>query len=194
MFPTALNRGLNQADISNSRAYYPLVGLVLGGTLIFFAGFFFTSFIGRKLRKWVEREFYRLPVIKAIYPYAKQLTEFIFKEEKKEKYTQVVAIEYPRKGVYSMGFVTGGGFKSIAAVSGRKMVNIFIPSSPTPITGYTIFVAEDELLPLPISVDEAIRFSISGGVLVPAKEAREGTVIKFREGEIAGVEGREDKS
>ena len=166
------------------------VGLVLGIIIVFFAGFFFTSFLGRKLRKWLEREFYRLPVIKAIYPYAKQVTEFIFKEPQKEKYTQVVAVEYPRKGIYSIGFVTGGGFRTISAASGRAMINLFIPSSPMPVTGYTIFVAEDEVLPLPISVDEAIRFSISGGVLIPVREAREGTAVKFTTDKIAGVIGR----
>lgn len=173
---------------------YPgAIGLVLGITIIFFTGFFFTSFLGRKLRRWLEREFYRLPVIKAIYPYAKQVTEFIFKEKEKDKFTQVVAIEYPRKGIYSMGFVTGGGFQTISKASGRKMINLFIPSSPTPITGYTVFVPEDDVIPLPISVDEAIRFAVSGGVLIPASQAREGTATRFRTEEVAGISGRVEK-
>ena len=166
------------------------IGLILGFILIFFAGFFFTSFLGRKIRRRLEKELDRVPVIKAIYPYAKQVTEFIFKEKDKEKFTQVVAIEYPRKGLYSMGFVTGAGFRSLSKASGRKLINIFIPSSPTPITGYTIFVPEEDAIPLPITVDEAIRFAISGGVLIPARETREGTPVDFRAGEIAGISER----
>ena len=165
------------------------IGLVLGMTLIFVTGVFFTSFIGRRARRWLEREFYKIPIIKAIYPYAKQVTDFIFKEDKSKTFSKVVALEYPRKGLYSIGFVTGAGFKSISAASGKKMVNIFIPSSPTPVTGYVIFVPEEQVTPLPITVDQAIRFSISGGVLIPDAEATEEVAVEFRSGRVAGVSG-----
>ena len=165
------------------------IGLVLGVALIFTAGIFFTSFLGRRARRWLEQEFYKIPIIKAIYPYAKQITDFIFKEDKSKTFSAVVALEYPRKGVYSIGFVTGAGFKTISATSGKKMINVFIPSSPTPVTGYVIFVPEADVTPLPITVDQAIRFSVSGGVLIPEEEAMQEAAVEFRSGRIAGVSG-----
>jgi uncharacterized membrane protein len=70
------------------------------------------------------------------------------------------------------------------------MINVFIPSSPTPITGYVIFVSEEDIIPLPITVDEAIRFAVSGGVLVPAQQVQKGTAVDFRSGRVAGISGR----
>jgi uncharacterized membrane protein len=81
-----------------------------------------------------------------------------------------VTVEYPRKGIWAVGLVTGGTMRSIEHESGDALT-IFIPSSPTPFTGYTITVPRGEVHELPISIDEALRFTISGGVLVPPHEA-----------------------
>ena len=77
------------------------------------------------------------------------------------------------KGMYSLGFVTGESMRSLNEATGEDMVHVFIPSSPTPVTGYVVFLPRRDVIDLPLTVDEALRFSISGGVLVPPKEVVE---------------------
>ncbi len=145
-------------------------GFIIAVSLVLFVGFLFRGYIGRQLVRLVERLILRVPVIKIIYPYAKQVTEFFFQEKKQITYESAVAIEYPRAGVYALGFVTNEGMQDVMTHTGEKMVSIFIPSSPTPVTGYTIQVARSALLPLGLTVDEAIRFTISGGVILPPSQ------------------------
>ncbi len=132
-------------------------------------GAFAGSLIGRRIIRAGERLLLRVPFIKVIYPYVKQVTDFVL-SEKKVTFRNVVAVPYPRDGVYSMGFVTGNGWRSMKEATGEDYVQVFIPSSPTPVTGYVAFVRRSELIVLPITVDEALRFSVSGGVIVPPKE------------------------
>ena len=80
----------------------------------------------------------------------------------------VVAVEYPRRGLWSMGLVTGPPLKPIQRRFDEALVTVFIPSSPTPVTGYVIAVPKEELIYLDLSIDEVIRFAISGGVLNPS--------------------------
>jgi uncharacterized membrane protein len=107
-----------------------------------------------------------VPVVKQVYPYVKQVVDFLFSDDSPMEFNRVVALEYPRKGLWSVGFVTGDSLRTLRESSG-KAVSVFIPSSPTPFTGYTITVPVEELIEMPISVEEAIRFAISGGVLIP---------------------------
>ena len=146
------------------------VGFVIALVLIFFVGFIFKGYVGRQAIRLIESWILRIPLIKVIYPYAKQVTEFFFQEKKALHYESCVAVEYPRKGIYSIGFVTSEGFRQIGEVAGSEVVAIFIPSSPTPVTGYTILVPRETIHPLEMTVDEALRFSISGGVILPPKQ------------------------
>ena len=127
------------------------------------------SFIGRRIIRGGESLLLKVPFIRVIYPYVKQVTDFVL-SEKKVAFRSVVAVPYPREGVYSIGFVTGHGWRSIHEATGQDMVQVFIPSSPTPVTGYVIFVRREEVIELPITVDQALRFSISAGVIVPPTE------------------------
>ncbi|MFP4057954.1 MAG: DUF502 domain-containing protein [Candidatus Brocadiia bacterium] len=127
------------------------------------------SLLGRRVIGAGEQFLLKLPVVKVIYPYVKQVTDFLL-TEKRLRFHTVVAVQYPRKGIWSIGFVTGMGFRTINEASGDEHVHIFIPSSPTPITGYVIFVPVSEIVDLPITVEQALRFAISGGVIVPPHE------------------------
>ncbi len=146
------------------------LGFVLALVLVFVVGFLFKGYLGRQFLRFLERWIQRLPVIKVIYPYAKQLTEFFFEEKKKIAYETAVAVEYPRKGIYSIGFVTSEGLKDVTEVVGQDMVSIFIPSSPTPITGYTILVPKADVLQLNMTADETLRFTITAGVILPPSQ------------------------
>jgi uncharacterized membrane protein len=87
-----------------------------------------------------------------------------------------------------MGFLTGRGLRRLNEASGDTLVNIFIPSSPTPVTGYVIFVPAREVIPLPITVDEAIRIAITGGVVIPDHQANPESVLeRFRQLEVPSL-------
>lgn len=142
--------------------------LVIMTVLIYLIGRVVASYVGGVLFQWFENVFLKFPVVRAIYPYARQVTDF-FLSEKTMKFTKVVALEYPRKGVYSIGFLTGDSFTEVQKAGGKKIVNVFVPSSPTPFTGYVVLVPEEELIRLSITVDEVIRHIISGGVITPSR-------------------------
>ncbi len=149
--------------------YFWWVGFALSLVGIYIFGRFVASLLGRSIWRMVERAFFRLPVVKQIYPYVKQVTDFLF-SDKKMQFSRVVVVEYPRKGIWSVGLVTGAGMKTIRRTLGEEFLTIFIPSSPTPLTGYVITVRREEVIDLPLSIDDAIRFVISGGVIMPASQ------------------------
>ena len=112
----------------------------------------------------------RIPMIRSLYPNIKQVTDFLFGDRQIE-FGGVVAVEYPRKGIWSLGLLTGPAMKTISEhAAAGEYVTVFIPSSPTPITGYTITVSRSSIIELTLSIDEALRFTISGGVIKPPSE------------------------
>jgi len=145
------------------------VGFLLAIMGIYVFGRFIASIFGRVIWRVIERTLIQLPIIKLIYPSIKQVTDFMLTRRKME-FSNVVAVEYPRKGVWSLGLVTNTGMKTLHESLPGEQLTIFIPSSPTPVTGYTITVCRDEIIELPISIDEALRFTMSGGVIQPPSQ------------------------
>lgn len=145
------------------------LGFILAFVLVYVFGRFVASFFGRLIWRFVERWFFRLPVVKQIYPSVKQVTDFLL-TERKMSFSRVVAVEYPRKGVWSVGLVTSDGMRTLHEAIGGNLVTIFVPSSPTPVTGYTITVKREETIDLPLSIDDALRFTVSGGVIMPQNQ------------------------
>ena len=143
-----------------------LVGFLIAIIVVYFVGFFLASFIGRTTLRIVEKMLTRLPIVRAIYPNIKQVTDFLFGEQKLE-FSGVVAVPYPRQGIWSIGLLTGPPMQALEDRAGEDLLTIFIPSSPTPVTGYTIAVPRREVLDLAISIDEALRYIISAGVIKP---------------------------
>jgi len=150
------------------RWYLNGVGFLLAVIGIYFVGRFLASFVGRSLWGVIEQALTKTPVIKQIYPNVKQVTDFLLREERLDV-SRVVAVEYPRKGIWSLGLVTGEGMGPLRETLGAEMLTVFIPSSPTPVTGYTITVRRDEVIDVPWSIDQALRFTVSGGVVHPAQ-------------------------
>lgn len=144
-------------------------GLFVGIVLIYLAGRMLGGFIGRRLYARLEKLLERIPIFKQVYPHVKQIVDFIFGESQME-FSKVVIVEYPRKGIWTVGLLTGDSLKDIQVQTGTDIVSVFIPSSPTPFTGYTITVPRQDAIEVPISIEEALRFVVSGGVLVPERE------------------------
>jgi len=164
--------------------YLDTIGVIVAIIAVYVAGRLLGGFVGRTIYRRLERLVVALPVFKQIYPYVKQVVDFLFGDEPAMRFNRVVVVEYPRKGIWAVGFVTGGTMKSIAKQSGDS-VTVFVPSSPTPFTGYTIAVPRDEVFDLPISVEEAIRFAVTAGVLIPDHQVLE-TAVKKATGEATG--------
>lgn len=150
--------------------YFRFIGLIVAVTLIYLAGRMLGGFIGRSVYARLEKMLTRIPVIKQVYPHVKQVVEMIF-GEKQIAFKKVVLVEYPRKGIWTIGFVTSSGMRSVADAAGEQAITVFIPSTPTPFTGFTISVPRSQALELAITVDEALRFVLTGGVLVPTRQS-----------------------
>jgi len=135
--------------------------------LLFFLGTLFTKGMGGwAVRKFESAFVGRVPLVSNVYSSVKQVTDFLFTERTIE-YNRIVAIEYPRKGIWSLGFVTGESLLEMTASAGVPLVSILVPTSPMPVTGYTINVPKNEIIDLNMTIDQAFQFCISCGVLVP---------------------------
>ena len=159
--------------------YMNFIGLIVAVVAVYVTGYVLGGFLGRRFYKRIERAFTSLPVFKQVYPYVKQIVDFLLGDEKGYRFNRVVVVEYPRKGIWAVGFATAGTLHAIRNQTGES-VTVFIPSSPTPFTGYTIVVPQRDVIELDITVEETIRYIVSGGVLLPepSEPARETAVSK----------------
>lgn len=148
---------------------HPILGFLIGILIIFTVGVLLASFLGRRIFARFERALSKFPIIKVIYPYAKQLVDFFFKERRMDL-SSVVSFEYPRKGIWAIGFMTSNGLQTLHDAAGQPVVSVFIPSSPAPMTGYTVFIPREDIIQLDIDVEEAFRMVITGGVVIPESE------------------------
>jgi uncharacterized membrane protein len=146
-----------------------LIGLLIAVVLIYTVGYTLGGIVGRHVVQRFELLVQRVPIFKAIYPYVKQITDFLFADDtaKTMQFNRVVAIQYPRQGIWSIGLVTGSSFKSVREHAGQELLTVFVPSAPTPFTGWVVMVPARDALELPLSIDDALRFCVSGGVIIP---------------------------
>lgn len=146
----------------------PGLGFVITIILIFLVGYFATYIIGARLFKIGEELLYRVPIVKSIYSAVKQINEVLFMQKTAEEYRRACIVEYPRKGVWSIGFITSDAATEIEAKAKEKMINVFICNTPTPATGFLIVVPARDVILLDMKIEEAFKYVISGGVLKPS--------------------------
>jgi uncharacterized membrane protein len=146
-----------------------IAGFILALLGVVFIGAFLASVAGKTLWRMFERALMNVPVVKKVYPYIKQITDFML-TRKALSFSKVVAIQYPRKGVWSVAMVTGTGLKKVVGSVQKDFLTVFVPTSPTPFTGYVIMTPKDETIELDMTIEEALRFTISGGVITPAEQ------------------------
>ena len=145
-----------------------VAGFLIALAAVCIVGALLASVVGRTLWRMTEKSIMNTPLLRRVYPYVKQITDFILtQEEQKKLFSRVVAVEYPRKGIWSIGFVTGSGIeKVIESVKKEKSE----PTSPTPFTGFVITVLKKHTIDLDMTVEEALRFIVSGGVITPENQ------------------------
>jgi uncharacterized membrane protein len=147
--------------------HIPGLGLVATIILIFVAGFLTANVIGLRLFRIWEIFLIKTPLVRTIYGSSKQLVEALTTSDK-QSFKQVVLIEFPRKGMFCLGFLTER-IKIELKDKSDELFTVFIPSTPTPFTGWTMLFRKEEVTPLEMSVEEGIRFFVSGGIASPEK-------------------------
>lgn len=149
----------------------PGIGIVILILAMIFIGMFAAGFVGRfflRLGDWIVR---RLPVISSIYSLLKQVFETMF-SDKKQSFNKCVLLEYPRKGIWILGFVSAETKGEIKKELHEELLSVFIPTTPNPTSGFLIFVPKKDVIPLSMSVEQGIKFVISCGIVEPDKMPR----------------------
>jgi uncharacterized membrane protein len=149
----------------------PGLGLVMVLAIIFLAGFLARSFLGSQLIRLAEYMVERLPLIRTVYNGVKQLSDAIFTKAGTESFSRAVLVKFMGEDAYAVGFVTGETKGEAQAVTPEKVVNVFVPTTPNPTSGYLLMVPEARLISLQMTVEQAIKTVISGGMVAPPAPA-----------------------
>ena len=148
-----------------------LVFIPLFVIVLYLLGKFMAAGAGRFFWGTFERGIHQVPFVRKVYGSVKQVSDFLLTEPEIE-YSRVVAVEWPRKGIWCLALVTGPSFKEVWDAAGEEVLSVLVPTSPMPMTGFTVTVKKSETVDLEISVDEAIQFIVSCGVVVPPEHVK----------------------
>jgi len=146
--------------------HIPGLGIIVTLAIIFVSGLITQSYIGKKIVNVGESLLDKIPVVRSIYQATKQIFENLF-INKNQSFKKVVLVEFPRRGVYSLGFVTGITGKEFSSKMGEEALHVFIPKTPNPTAGFFIMARSDELIELDMTVEAAFTLIISGGIVTP---------------------------
>ncbi|CEG56844.1 conserved protein of unknown function [Legionella fallonii LLAP-10] len=144
--------------------HIPGLGVILSLVLLVSTGIFATNFFGQRLVNWGEYVLSRIPLVRSIYYSVKQVIHTVLSTNS-EAFRKVLLIEYPRKGLWTIGFQTGGANTEINKHTHNEMISMFIPTTPNPTSGFLLMVPKQEAIELNMSIDEALKFIISLGVM-----------------------------
>lgn len=144
----------------------PGLGIFISAMIIFTTGFVLTNFVGRRLIKWGEKLLDRIPLVRSIYSAVKQVTATVLSPDN-ETFNEVFLIEYPRKGIWTLGFKTGDSPKSFEKVTGKELLTIFVPTTPNPTSGFILYIPRSDVIELDIDVEDALKLVMSLGVVTP---------------------------
>jgi len=159
--------------------YIPGFGILLLIALIFFAGLFTTNVFGRKLFGLWEKLLNSVPLVKNVYSMVKSVVDTLsFQSGENENFSRVVLLEYPRRGLFTYGFVTSNMKGRIDRVSLGKVLSVFVPTVPNPISGFLILVPEEDVIPLTITVEDGMKIVFSVGMYQPELKVDPGKLPK----------------
>ncbi len=154
----------------------PGLGIIISLMLIYMVGFLGSVYLGKQIVQLYERVLDSIPGVRWLYVVAKQIMQAVFKmfEEFQargnDRFRGVVLVEYPRIGIYSLGFVTGDTRGEVQGRTDSKVVNVFIPTTPNPTSGFYLMIPQEQLIPMDLTVDQAFRLIISAGMVGYEKE------------------------
>lgn len=146
--------------------HIPGLGLVLAVSVVLLTGMLVANLFGRRLLTLWERLLSRIPLVRSIYMAVKQLAETMFSGGG-QSFRKVLLIEYPRRGLWTLAFQTGTGAGEAQQKTGREVVNVYVPTTPNPTSGFFLMVPREDVVELDMSVDDGLKMIISMGVVVP---------------------------
>ncbi len=158
----------------NPETYLPFslpgLGVLVAIFVLVMIGFLTAGLVGRNLVGLGERMLDRMPVIRGVYAAVKQVLETVLKEQSKA-FRQVILIQYPRKESWAIGFISGETESNVQRGTPEDVVNVFLPTTPNPTSGFLLFVPHDEIQELSMTVEEGIKMVVSGGIVTPPAPA-----------------------
>lgn len=146
--------------------YWSLAALALAVVLVAVVGLLTRYYIGKQMLAWLDATMLRVPLLNKIYGTIKQVND-AFSSGSKSSFKTVVLVEFPRAGTHSVGFVTAEPNDALEQKTGRKLVNVFIPTTPNPTSGFLVLVPEDQVTKLDLTVAEGIKYIVSLGSITP---------------------------
>lgn len=144
----------------------PGVGALMTLLVVFVTGLLTANFIGQHLVRWWEALLHRIPVVRSIYQSVKQISDTVFSPSG-QAFRQAVLVQYPRQGSWTIGFLTGAPGGEIAEHLGNNMVSLYVPTTPNPTSGFFLMVPKADVVELDMSVEDALKYLISMGVVTP---------------------------
>ena len=150
--------------------HVPGLGVLLALSILLLVGAIASNFVGRHLLAWSDRIFNRIPVVRSIYSGVKQVSDTLFSESG-NAFRTAVLVQWPRPDVWTIGFVTGAPGGDVVNHLAGEYLSVYVPTTPNPTGGYFVMLRKSDCIELRMSVDEALRYVISMGVVVPAGPA-----------------------
>jgi uncharacterized membrane protein len=147
--------------------HLPGFGLILSVVIVLATGVLAANIIGERLLRWWEGLLSRIPIVRSIYSSVKQVSDTML-SPKGNAFRQAVLVEFPQRGQWAIGLVIGDPGSTIERAIGERSITVFVPTAPNPTSGYTVIVPLREVKELDISVDDALKFVVSLGVVTPA--------------------------
>jgi uncharacterized membrane protein len=147
----------------------PGLGFIIVFIIILITGFFARNYVGSKLIAFWEKVINKIPFVRSIYIAIKRLGETLFLKTEKN-FKRVVLIEYPRKGIFTFGFTTGVGEGEIQEKTEKQVLNVFVPTTPNPTSGFYLLAPPEELIFLEMSVEDAFKLIMSAGIVTPERK------------------------
>lgn len=157
--------------------YIPGLGILTLVLLVFFTGLFTTNIIGRKIVELWEFLLNRVPLVRNVYSVFKTVMD-TFSFQGKKEFRRVVMIEFPRKGQFSIAFVTKVAEGEAQEVTPQKLVSVYVPTTPNPTSGYLLLVPEEDIIPLSMTVEDGMKMVISGGLYTALSREDQEKVVK----------------
>lgn len=144
----------------------PFLGVIMTFAIVFFIGALTTNIFGKKILQLWEGIVEKIPFVRRIYKGTKQVVASFATMDTKS-FTKVVLIEFPRKGAYALAFVTGKTRGELKRLTSANHINLFVPTTPNPTSGFVIFTDPKEVIELDMTIEEGIKYVISGGIVTP---------------------------
>lgn len=146
--------------------HIPGFGVLLALAILLLIGALASNFAGRKLVSWGDALISRIPVVRSIYSSVKQVSDTVFSDSG-NAFRTAVLIQWPREGVWTVAFVTGQPGGEVAAYLRDEFVSVYVPTTPNPTSGYFVIVRKSECVELEMSIDTALKYIVSMGVVLP---------------------------